>query len=143
MVHFEEINQVHSRHSMLQGIGRVATPKLVPRNCLWYLQTTSIMGERGVGLRIYVRYCLKNWMKNKKGLEKTCHFFSLSPLFWMYGICQMVLWLIGLLLDHFDPQKNWSGKIMGRYNGFLSLKVNILSTQSVLFSWHAILLERE
>ena len=100
-------------------------------------------GGKGVGFRIYVRYCLKNWMKNKKGLEKTWHFFSLSPLFWMYGICQMVLWLIGLLLDHFDPQKNWSGKIMGRYNGFLSLKVNILSTQSVLFSWHAILLERE
>ena len=29
---------------MLQHIGRVATPKLVPRNCLIYLQTTLIMG---------------------------------------------------------------------------------------------------
>ena len=29
---------------MLQYIGRVATPKLVSRNCLRYLQTTLIMG---------------------------------------------------------------------------------------------------
>ena len=28
---------------MLQDIGRVAAPKLVPRNCLRYLQTTLIM----------------------------------------------------------------------------------------------------
>ena len=43
------------------------------------------------------------------------------------------------LFDYFDPQK--SVEIMGRYNRFLSLKVNILSIQSVLLSWHAILLE--
>ena len=61
----------------------------------------------------------------------------------MFEIYQMVLWLTGLLLDHLDPQKKWSVEIMGRYDGFLSLKVNILSIQSVLFSWHAILLERQ
>ena len=33
-----------SPYSMLQYIGRVATPKLVSRNCLRYLQTTLIMG---------------------------------------------------------------------------------------------------
>ena len=37
-----------SPYSMLQYIGRVATPKLVSRNCLRYLQTTLIM--RGGGL---------------------------------------------------------------------------------------------
>ena len=56
MVHFAEINQAPPPYSMLQYIGRVATPKLVPRNCLRYLQTTLIMGGRGIGLRIYVRF---------------------------------------------------------------------------------------
>ena len=45
MVHFAEINQVPPPYSMSQFIGRIATPKLVPRNCLRYLQTTLIMGE--------------------------------------------------------------------------------------------------
>ena len=48
MVHFAEINQAPSPYSMLQDIGRVATPKLVPRNCLRYLQTTLIMGRGGL-----------------------------------------------------------------------------------------------
>ena len=45
MVHFAEINQAPPPYSMLQYIDRVATPKLVPRNCLKYLQTTLKMGE--------------------------------------------------------------------------------------------------
>ena len=57
MVHLAEINQAPSPYSMLQHIGRVATLKLVPRNCLRYLQTTLIIGGKGIGLRIYVRYC--------------------------------------------------------------------------------------
>ena len=48
MVHFVEINQAPSPYSMFQYIGRVATPKLVPRNCLRYLQTTLIMEGGGV-----------------------------------------------------------------------------------------------
>ena len=40
MVHFAEINQVPSPYSMLQDIGRAATPEFVPRNCLRYLQAT-------------------------------------------------------------------------------------------------------
>ena len=44
MVHFPETNQVRSPYIMLQDIGTVATPKLLPRNCLRYLQTTLIMG---------------------------------------------------------------------------------------------------
>ena len=44
MVHFAEINQVPPPYSMLQDIGRIATPKLDSRNCLRYLQTTFIMG---------------------------------------------------------------------------------------------------
>ena len=53
----------------------------------------------------------------------------------MLGIYQMALWLNGLLLDYFDPQKKlkWFVEIMGRYNGFLWLKMNILSIQSVFF----------
>ena len=81
----------------------------------------------------------KNEWKIKSGLEKPSIFFSLNSLFLMFSICQMVLWLIGLLLDHFDPLKNWSVEIMGKYNEFLSLKVNILSIQSVLFSRHAVM----
>ena len=45
MVPFAEVNQAPSCYLMLQHIGRVETPKLVPRNCLRYLQTTLIMGE--------------------------------------------------------------------------------------------------
>ena len=48
MVYLVEINQSPSPYSMLQYIGRVTTPKLVPRNCLWYLQTTLIMGKGGL-----------------------------------------------------------------------------------------------
>ena len=44
MVHFEETNQTPSCYLILQHTGRVATPKLVPRHCLRYLQTTLIMG---------------------------------------------------------------------------------------------------
>ena len=48
MADFAEINQALPLYSMLQCIGRVATPKLVPSNCLRYLQTILVMG--GVGL---------------------------------------------------------------------------------------------
>ena len=47
MIDFAEINQAPSPYSMLQHIRRVATTKLVPRNCLGYLQKTSIMREGG------------------------------------------------------------------------------------------------
>ena len=43
MGHHTEVNQVPPTYSVLQYIGRVATPKLVPRNYLRYLQTTLIM----------------------------------------------------------------------------------------------------
>ena len=56
-MNFVEINQVPSPCSILQHIGKVATPKRVPRHCLRYLQTTLMMGGRGTGLRTYVRYC--------------------------------------------------------------------------------------
>ena len=48
MDHFAEINQSPTPYSMLQHIDRVATPKLVPRNCPRYLQTTLIMREGGL-----------------------------------------------------------------------------------------------
>ena len=48
MVHFAEINQAPPLYSILQYIGRVATSKLVPRNCLRYLETTLIVGGEGL-----------------------------------------------------------------------------------------------
>ena len=35
----------------------------------------------------------------------------------MIGICQMVLWLTGSLLDHFDPQKTEASKLSGDMGG--------------------------
>ena len=60
MVHFAETNQAPSPYSILQHICRIATPKLLPRSCLRYLQTALIIGGKGIGLIIYVTYCLKN-----------------------------------------------------------------------------------
>ena len=48
MVNFVEINPALSPYSMLQHVGRVATPKLVPRNYLRYMQTTLKMGGGGL-----------------------------------------------------------------------------------------------
>ena len=48
MVYFAETNQAPSLYSMLQDIGRVATPKLVPRNGLRCLETTLIMAGGGL-----------------------------------------------------------------------------------------------
>ena len=48
MVYFAEITQAPSLYSMLQNVGKVETLKLVPTNCLRYLQTTLTMGEKGL-----------------------------------------------------------------------------------------------
>ena len=40
MVHFTEINQDSPSYSIMQLVGRVATPKVAPINFLGYLQTT-------------------------------------------------------------------------------------------------------
>ena len=62
-------------------------------------------GGRGIGLRIYVKYCPKKWWKIKGGLGKPGISFSLNSVFLMSEICQIVLGLIGSLLDHFDSQE--------------------------------------
>ena len=78
MVHFAEINQGPSPYSMLQYIGRVATPKLVPRNCPRYLQTTLIMGGGGLVSEFmwgivdgycgtfskFFRSCVRTWIRS-------------------------------------------------------------------------------
>ena len=48
MVHFTEINQTPPPYSILQDVGREATPKLATTNCPKYLQTTLIMGWGGL-----------------------------------------------------------------------------------------------
>ena len=52
MANFAEISQAPFPYSILQHIGRVATPKLVLGNCLRYLETTLIMGGGGLILEI-------------------------------------------------------------------------------------------
>ena len=54
-----EINQAPFPYTMLQHIGRVATPELVPRNKSQILANNIDHGGRRIGLGIYVRYCLK------------------------------------------------------------------------------------
>ena len=49
MVRFAETNQTPSPYSMLQHIGREATPKLATRTCLKYLQTILILFFWGGG----------------------------------------------------------------------------------------------
>ena len=90
MAHFAEINQVPSPDSMLQYIGRVTTPKIVPRNCLRYLQTTMIMGE-GDGSQNLHEVLSKKINEKKGGWENPGIFFSLNSLFLMFGTYQMVL----------------------------------------------------
>ena len=46
MVNFAKINEAPSPYSMLQHIERVATAKLVTKNCLQYLETT-LKREKG------------------------------------------------------------------------------------------------
>ena len=53
------LGKTYGSSGMLQHIGRVATPKLAPRNCLKYSQEIIDNRGRGIGLKIYVRYCLK------------------------------------------------------------------------------------
>ena len=71
MVHFPEINQAPSPYSMLQHIGRVATPKVVPRDYLRYLQTTLIMGGWG----LVSEFMSKKINEKSKGVWKNLPFF--------------------------------------------------------------------
>ena len=90
MVHFAEINQVPPLYSMLQYIGRVATPKLVRSNCLRYVQTTLIMGK-GDWSQNLCEVLSKKINEKNKGLEKPGIFLNLNSLFLRFPICKMVL----------------------------------------------------
>ena len=86
-----------SPYSVLQHKIRVATSKLLPRNCL---RSNNDNWGNEDDLRTYVSYCLKESMK--RGVWKNPVFlFGLKSLFLMFDVCQMVLWLI----IYFDPQK--------------------------------------
>ena len=122
-----------SPYSMLRYIGTIATPKLVTRNCLRYLQTTLIMGGGDLSQNLCEVLSKKVSKKWKEFWKNLTFFFSLNSLLLMFAICQMVLGLIGSLLDHFDLKENWSVYVKGWYNGFLPLKMNILSIQSMYF----------
>ena len=70
MVHFAEINQVPSPYSMLQDIGRVASPNFVPRNCVRYFQTKLKMGGVGWVSEFMWGIVSKHKWKIKVSLEK-------------------------------------------------------------------------
>ena len=76
---------------------------------------------RWVGLRIYVRYCLKNKLKIK-GDSKKHFFFCLDPLFLTFEAHQMVSWLIPSLLNDFGLQKIEVCKLMRDVMIFCYLK---------------------
>ena len=73
MVHFAEINQAPPLYSILQYIGRVATPKPVPSNCFRYLQTILIMGGRGLVSEFMWGIVEPRSMASTAKREKTAH----------------------------------------------------------------------
>ena len=86
MVHFAETN------SMLQHIGRVETPKLVPRTCLRYLQTTLIMSG-GDWSQNLCEVLSKRKMESKQGFGKTCHLIFLILDIWDMPSSFMTNWV--------------------------------------------------
>ena len=76
-IFFSEINQAPSPYSMLQHIDKLATQKLVPRNCLRHWQTIRIMGRGGlVSERVWriVVLSLKNFIYLRMELAKLSYF---------------------------------------------------------------------
>ena len=81
MVHFAEIYQAPPPYSMLQYIGRKATPKLVPRYRLRYLQTTLIMGKGDWSQNLCEILSKKIDEKQKKAWKNLAFFyFTLTVL---------------------------------------------------------------
>ena len=107
--------------------------KACVKNLSHILASNIDNGGKEIGIKTYARYCLKKQMKNKRGFQKTWHSFKLKLIIlddWGMSNSSMTNWVTPWSLW---PSKKWSVGIMGKYNGFLSLKVDILSTQSVLF----------
>ena len=68
------------------------------------LQTTLMMVRGGLVSEFMWRIVSKNKWKVKGGLEKPNILFNLVSLFSMFGISQVVLWLIETLPSHSDTQ---------------------------------------
>ena len=80
-VHFGDVNQAPSTHLILQHIGKVATKKLVPINCLKYLQTALIIRGRGLVSKIkwiIVDYCSSLCIENRNKVVSSINFSSSS-----------------------------------------------------------------
>ena len=75
MVLFAEIYPAPPVYSMSQHIGKIASAKFVPRNCLRYLQTTFIMVEGDWSQSLCEVLSKKI---NERGLRKTWQFFELK-----------------------------------------------------------------
>ena len=91
------------------------------------------VGRGGVNLRIYVNYCLRKQVKNKRGLEKRDIFFFLLLL------TLLNIWSMsnGFLTNYIPawqlwPRKNWSVKFNEKWNELWLSNDNFLSIQAVL-----------
>ena len=78
MVHFAEINQVPSPYSIFTTYWKSSNTKACVKNLSRILASNIDNGGKEIGLKSYVRYCLKKQMKNKRGFRKTWHFFKLQ-----------------------------------------------------------------
>ena len=78
MVHFAEINQGPSPYSFFTAYWKSSNTKACVKNLSHILASNIDNGGKEIGLKIYVRYCLKKQMKNKRRFRKTWHFFKLK-----------------------------------------------------------------
>ena len=115
-------------------ISRVATGKLIPRNCVRYLQTTLIMEEGGLDSKFKWDIVEKVKQKLKRGLELSDIFYLKLTLFNIWNIPNnsmtngVTLWLM------------WSSRTLkcwnyGEIQWIFLLQVNILRIQPVLFCY--------
>ena len=75
MVHFTEKNETPTPWSMLQDVKREAQLLTACNTKLSQILANDIdNGVKGVGLRVYVTYCLKKLMKNNREFAKILHF---------------------------------------------------------------------
>ena len=115
-----------SAYSMFQQVGRVATRKLLPRNCLRFLQTTTILYGEGDGSQNICEVLSKNMNKKETGFFENLLFQAETHCFWCLG-CDK--WFYNKLIN-LALKKSWSVEIKRRFNEFLSLKLNILGIQA-------------
>ena len=85
---------------------------------------------RGMGLRIYVKYCLKIWIKKKRGLSQSCFFQLKVTILDVWGVKNGSM----TKLMNLKLKITWSVEIKRRFNGFFVTKTEY-SKHSIVFSF--------